>query len=321
MSKLSRLPKPSRLLQRLLLSIPTLILVSMVVFSLLAVLPGDPVAAILGMESTPEAAAALRLKLGLDDPLLVQYGRWLWAVLHGDLGRSFIDNTPVADALWQRLPVTIELAVGSFLVALVIAVPAGILSAARPRGWANAIGTLIALFGMSVPHFWLGMMFIILFAVKLGWLPASGFVPLSQDWQANLIAMIMPMVVTGLRESAILMRMVRSSLLEVLNEDYIRTAFSKGLRDWQVVLGHALRNALIPVVTASGLMVSGMLGGLVITESIFGIPGMGKMIVDAIFQRDYVTVQAGVLAATVMVVLVNLCVDLLYSVIDPRIAR
>ncbi|AYR23964.1 ABC transporter permease [Herbaspirillum rubrisubalbicans] len=313
-----KLPK---FLQRLLLSLPTLLLVSMVVFSLLAVLPGDPVAAILGMEATPEAAAALRLKLGLDDPLLVQYGRWLWAVLHGDLGRSFIDNTPVAEALWQRLPVTIELALGSFLVAVVIAVPAGILSAARPRGWANAIGTLIALFGMSVPHFWLGMLFIILFAVKLGWLPASGFVPLSVDWHANLIAMVMPMVVTGLRESAILMRMVRSSLLEVLNEDYIRTAFSKGLRDWQVVLGHALRNAMIPVVTASGLMVSGMLGGLVITESIFGIPGMGKMIVDAIFQRDYVTVQAGVLAATVMVIVVNLCVDLLYSVIDPRIAR
>lgn len=313
-----KLPKLAR---RLLLSIPTLLLVSMVVFSLLAVLPGDPVAAILGMEATPEAAAALRLKLGLDDPLLVQYGRWLWAVLHGDLGRSFIDNTPVADALWQRLPVTIELAIGSFLVAVIIAVPAGILSAARPRGRANAVGTLIALFGMSVPHFWLGMLFIILFAVKLGWLPASGFVPLSVDWHANLIAMIMPMVVTGLRESAILMRMVRSSLLEVLNEDYIRTAFSKGLRDWQVVLGHALRNAMIPVVTASGLMVSGMLGGLVITESIFGIPGMGKMIVDAIFQRDYVTVQAGVLAATVMVVIVNLCVDLLYSVIDPRIAR
>lgn len=313
-----KLPKLAR---RLLMSVPTLLLVSMVVFSLLAVLPGDPVAAILGMEATPEAAAALRLKLGLDDPLLVQYGRWLWAVLHGDLGRSFIDNTPVADALWQRLPVTIELAIGSFLVAVVIAVPAGILSAARPRGWANAVGTLIALFGMSVPHFWLGMLFIILFAVKLGWLPASGFVPLSVDWHANLIAMIMPMVVTGLRESAILMRMVRSSLLEVLNEDYIRTAFSKGLRDWQVVLGHALRNAMIPVVTASGLMVSGMLGGLVITESIFGIPGMGKMIVDAIFQRDYVTVQAGVLAATVMVVIVNLCVDLLYSVIDPRIAR
>jgi len=310
-----------KLLKRLLLSIPTLILVSIVVFSLLAVLPGDPVAAILGMEATPEAAAALRLKLGLDDPLLVQYGRWLWAVLHGDLGRSFIDNTPVADALWQRLPVTIELAIGSFIVAIAIAVPAGILSAARPRGAANAVGTFIALFGMSVPHFWLGMLFIILFAVKLGWLPASGFVPLSVDWHANLIAMIMPMVVTGLRESAILMRMVRSSLLEVLNEDYIRTAFSKGLRDWQVVLGHALRNAMIPVVTASGLMVSGMLGGLVITESIFGIPGMGKMIVDAIFQRDYVTVQAGVLAATVMVVIVNLCVDLLYSVIDPRIAR
>lgn len=311
----------STLTKRLLLSIPTLILVSIVVFSLLAVLPGDPVAAILGMEATPEAAAALRLKLGLDQPLLVQYAHWLWAVLHGDLGRSFIDNTPVADALWQRVPVTIELAVGSFLVALLIAVPAGILSAARPKGVANAVATFIALFGMSVPHFWLGMMFIILFAVKLGWLPASGFVPFSEDWHANLLAMLMPMVVTGLRESAILMRMVRSSLLEVLNEDYIRTAFSKGLRDWQVVLGHALRNAMIPVLTASGLMVSGLLGGLVITESIFGIPGMGKMIVDAIFQRDYVTVQAGVLAATVMVVIVNLAVDLLYSVIDPRITR
>ncbi len=309
------------LLKRILLVIPTLLLVSMVIFSLLAVLPGDPVTAILGLEATPEAAQAMRLRLGLDDPIYVQYGRWLFALLQGDLGRSFIDNTPVMDSLLQRLPVTIELAVGSFIVALLIALPAGILAAARPHGIANTISTFIALFGMSVPHFWLGMMFIILFAVNLGWLPASGYVPFTEDWRGNLLAMIMPMVATGLRESAILMRMIRSSLLEVLNEDYIRTAFSKGLKDWQVVLGHALRNAMIPVVTASGLMVSGMLGGLVITESIFGIPGMGKMIVDAIFQRDYVTVQAGVLAAALMVVLVNLAVDLLYSVIDPRIAK
>ncbi len=309
------------LLKRILLVIPTLLLVSMVIFSLLAILPGDPVTAILGLEATPEAALAMRLRLGLDDPLVVQYGRWLWALLHGDLGRSFIDNTPVLDSLLQRLPVTMELAFGSFVVALLIALPTGILAAARPNGIANSVSTFIALFGMSVPHFWLGMMFIVLFAVNLGWLPASGYVPFSVDWRANLLAMIMPMVATGLRESAILMRMIRSSLLEVLNEDYIRTAFSKGLKDWQVVLGHGLRNAMIPVVTASGLMVSGMLGGLVITESIFGIPGMGKMIVDAIFQRDYVMVQAGVLAAALMVVMVNLAVDLLYSVIDPRIAR
>ncbi|MEB0136506.1 ABC transporter permease [Actimicrobium sp. CCC2.4] len=309
------------LLKRILLVIPTLLLVSMVIFSLLAILPGDPVTAILGLEATPEAALAMRLRLGLDDPLVVQYGRWLWAVLHGDLGRSFIDNTPVIDSLLQRLPVTMELAVGSFVVALLIALPTGILAAARPNGIANSVSTFIALFGMSVPHFWLGMMFIVLFAVNLGWLPASGYVPFSEDWRGNLLAMIMPMVATGLRESAILMRMIRSSLLEVLNEDYIRTAFSKGLKDWQVVLGHGLRNAMIPVVTASGLMVSGMLGGLVITESIFGIPGMGKMIVDAIFQRDYVLVQAGVLAAALMVVLVNLAVDLLYGVIDPRIAK
>lgn len=310
-----------KLLKRILLVLPTLLLVSIVIFSLLAVLPGDPVTAILGLEATPEAALALRAQLHLDDPIYVQYGRWLLAVLHGDLGRSFIDNTPVLDSLLQRLPVTIELALGSFAVAILIAVPTGILAAARPRGVANYISTLIALFGMSVPHFWLGMMFIILFAVKLGWLPASGYVPFTEDWRGNLLAMLMPMLATGLRESAILMRMVRSSLLEVLNEDYIRTAFSKGLKDWQVVIGHALRNAMIPVVTASGLMVSGMLGGLVITESIFGIPGMGKMIVDAIFQRDYVTVQAGVLAAALMVVIVNLAVDMLYSMIDPRIAK
>jgi peptide/nickel transport system permease protein len=301
--------------------VPTLLIISIVIFSLLAVLPGDPATAILGQEATPEAMLAMRAKLHLDDPLAVQYGRWLLALLHGDLGRSFVDNTPVVDALMQRLPVTIELAIGSFVVALAIALPAGILAAARPRGIVNHLSSLVALFGMSVPHFWLGMLFIILFAVKLGWLPASGYVPLMQDWRGNLLAMIMPMLATGLRESAILMRMVRSSLLEVLNEDYIRTAFSKGLKDRQVVLGHALRNAMIPVVTASGLTVSGMLGGLVITESIFGIPGMGKMIVDAIFQRDYVTVQAGVLAAALMVVIVNLAVDALYAVIDPRLAR
>lgn len=310
-----------KILKRILLVLPTLLLVSIVIFSLLAILPGDPVTAILGQEATPEAALALRAQLGLDNPIYVQYGHWLWAVLHGDLGRSFVDHTPVVDSLLQRLPVTIELALGSFLVAVLIAVPAGIMAAARPRGVANYVSTFIALFGMSVPHFWLGMMFIVLFAVKLGWLPASGYVPFMEDWRGNLLAMLMPVVATGLRESAILMRMVRSSLLEVLNEDYIRTAFSKGLKDWQVVIGHALRNAMIPVVTASGLMVSGLLGGLVITESIFGIPGMGKMIVDAIFQRDYVTVQAGVLAAALMVIIVNLAVDLLYSMIDPRIAK
>jgi peptide/nickel transport system permease protein len=309
------------LLRRLLMLVPTLLMISMVIFALLAILPGDPATAILGQEGTPEALQALRAKLHLDDPIYVQYGRWLLALAHGDLGRSFVDNTPVIDALLQRLPVTIELAIGSFVIALAIALPAGILAAARPRGVVNHLSNLVALFGMSVPHFWLGMLFIILFAVKLGWLPASGYVPLLQDWRGNLEAMLMPMLATGLRESAILMRMVRSSLLEVLNEDYIRTAFSKGLKDRQVVLGHALRNAMIPVVTASGLTVSGMLGGLVITESIFGIPGMGKMIVDAIFQRDYVTVQAGVLAAALMVVIVNLAVDALYAVIDPRLAR
>ncbi|HEU4965668.1 MAG TPA: ABC transporter permease, partial [Bacilli bacterium] len=178
--------------------------------------------------------------------------------------------------------------------------------------------TIFALGGMSIPHFWLGMMFIVFFSVKLGWFPASGYVPFTENPMANMAAMIMPMVATGLRESAILMRMVRSSLLEVMHADYVRTAYSKGLRERVVILRHALKNALVPVVTTSGLMIAGLLGGLVITESIFSIPGFGKLIVDSIFQRDFVTVQGGILISALLVVAVNLAVDILYAVIDPR---
>jgi peptide/nickel transport system permease protein len=307
------------IVRRLLLAIPVILLVTIMVFSLLHMLPGDPVTVILGQEATPEAIAAMRTELGLDKPIVVQYLEWLGRVLQGDLGRSLVDRTPVSDLILQRLPATLELTIGTFVVAIVIAIPAGILSATRPGSWVDYSSTMFALGGMSIPHFWLGMMFIVLFAVKLGWLPASGFVPFSQDPAANLAAMIMPMVATGLRESAVLMRMMRSSLLEVMHADYIRTAYSKGLKEWTVIIRHALKNALVPVVTTSGLIVAGLLGGLVITESIFSIPGFGKLIVESIYQRDFVTVQGAILVSALLVVIVNLAVDILYTIIDPRI--
>lgn len=307
------------IIRRLLLAVPVLFLVTVLVFSLLHLLPGDPATVILGQEATPEAIQLLREELGLNKPLLVQYIAWVGKLLQGDLGRSLIDRTPVSTLILQRLPATLELTLGSFAIALLIALPAGLLSASRPGGWMDHFCTAIALGGMSIPHFWLGMMFIVLFAVKLGWLPASGYVPFATDPAANLSAMIMPMLATGLRESAVLMRMLRSSLLEVIESDYIRTAYSKGLTERTVILEHALRNALVPVLTTSGLVIASLLGGLVITESIFSIPGYGRLIVESIFNRDFVTVQGAILVSALFVVLINVVVDVLYTFIDPRI--
>jgi peptide/nickel transport system permease protein len=306
-------------LRRLILSIPILLLVSIMVFSLIHLIPGNPATVILGQEATPEAIAALEHELGLDRPLVVQYFVWLGNVLQGDLGRSLVDRTPVIEHIIQRLPPTIELAIGSFLVALLIAVPAGILSATRRGSAIDYSSTLFALGGMSVPSFWLAMLFIIIFAVKLQWLPASGYVPFFEDPRANLTAMVMPIVATGLRESAVLVRMLRSSMLEVLHSDYVRTARGKGLTEMTVVMRHALRNALVPVVTSSGLIIAGLLGGLVITETIFSIPGFGRLIVESIFRRDFVMVQGAILVSALLVVLVNLVVDILLALIDPRI--
>jgi peptide/nickel transport system permease protein len=217
------------------------------------------------------------------------------------------------------LPATVELTIGTFVVALLIAFPAGILAAVRRGTVLDYTSTFVALGGMSIPSFWLAMMAIIYFSVNLGWLPASGYVPITDNPTQNLLAMILPCLATGLRESAVLMRMLRSSLLEVVNMDFVRTAKAKGLNEVKTILGHVLRNAMIPVVTTSGLMIAGLLGGLVITESIFSIPGFGRLIVESVFKRDYVTVQGAILVSAVLVVGVNLVVDLLYAVIDPRI--
>jgi peptide/nickel transport system permease protein len=305
--------------RRILVTMPVLVLVTVMVFSLIHLIPGDVATVVLGEEATPQARVQLRHELGLDKALPIQYFTWVGGVLHGDLGRSLTDKIPVADTIRQRLPVTLELALLSFLVALLISVPTGILAATRRGRISDYAGTFIAFAGMSVPAFWLGIMLIFFFSVRLHWLPASGYVPITQDPMANLQAMLLPAVATGFREAAVLMRMLRSSLLEVMGLDYVRTAKAKGLGYWTVVLRHATRNALIPVVTTSGLAIAGLLSGLVLTETVFAVPGFGRLIVQAINDRDFITVQGAVLVSAVLVVSVNLLVDVLYAVLDPRI--
>ncbi len=308
------------LIRRLLLTLPILFIVSVVCWSLINLIPGDPATVILGPEASEQAKDQMRERLGLNDPLVVQYVDWLGNVLRGDLGESLRDGTPVSQLILQRLPVTLELALGTFLVSLTIAVVAGILSASNRGTWIDYLSTGFALGGISIPHFWLGMMFIIIFAVSLGWLPASGYEPFFQNPVANITAMILPVLATGLRESAELTRMLRSSLLEELGSDYVRTALSKGLSRRVVVIKHAVRNALIPFVTASGLQIAGLLGGLVVTEQVFQLPGVGRLIVESIEERDFTVVQGAVLTVTAIVVLINVLVDTLYAIIDPRIA-
>jgi peptide/nickel transport system permease protein len=308
------------LVRRLLLTIPILFIVSVICFSMINLIPGDPATVILGPEASQHAKEEMRNRLNLNEPIPVQYVDWLWGVLHGDLGESLIDDTPVSKLILERLPVTIELALGAFAVSFTIAVVVGIVSASRRGTWVDYLSTGAALGGISIPSFWLGMMLIIIFAVNLGILPASGYEPFFQNPVANITAMILPIIATGLRESGELTRMLRSSLLEQLGSDYVRTAFSKGLSRRVVLIRHAVRNALIPFVTASGLQIAGLLGGLVVTETVFQLPGLGRLVVDSIENRDFTTVQGAVLTITLIVVVVNLLIDVLYTIIDPRIS-
>lgn len=307
------------LLRRIALMVPILLLVSMIAFSLIHLVPGDPALVILGPEAPRETVDALRKQMGLDKPLPVQYIAWLSKVVTGNLGQSLVDRQPVIKLIGQRLPATLELAFLTFMVSILIAIPIGIYTAVKRGGAADFVGTVAALAGQSIPHFWLGIMLIMLFSLKLKWLPSSGYVHFWVNPKANLLAMVMPALATGAREAAVTTRYLRSSLLDVLNQDYVRTAKAKGLADRIVIFRHAVRNALIPVITASGLQIASLLGGLVITETIFTIPGFGRLIVDAIFQRDIPVIQGAVLVAAAMVMIVNLLVDLIYTVVDPRI--
>ncbi len=307
------------LVHRLLLTIPVLLFVSVIVFTLINLIPGDPARIMLGEEASKTALEALRKEMGLDRPLFVRYLVWLTHVLRGDLGRSVRDGRPVLDTLLLKLPVTVELAAASLVVAWAIAIPAGIVAAWKQRTALDYAATTVALAGISIPNFWLGIMMIYLLAVNLRWLPPSGYVEPWIDPARNLKLMVMPAIVLGTALAALVMRLLRSSMLEVLGADYIRTARAKGLGDVLVLVRHAMKNALIPVVTVMGLQLSGLLGGAVITETIFAVPGLGRLTVDSIFTRDYPMLQGVVLFAAIAVVVTNLVVDLTYAVLDPRI--
>ncbi len=305
--------------RRLLATVPLLLAVSVVVFAFIHVLPGDPAVLFLGEEATPDNLARFRVRLGLDRPLVVQYADWLRRALQGDLGRSLRTNQPVTEAILERLPVTLELLVAALLVSLAIAVPMGIISAIKRNSGIDLLSTLFALIGFSLPGFWLGIILIYAFALALRWLPPSGFVPLESSVSGNLTSLILPSVTLGTALAAVVTRQLRSGMLEVLRQDYVRTARAKGLGERRVVGRHAFKNALIPVVTVIGLQVGGLLGNTVITESLFALPGVGRLMIDAIFSRDFFVVQGVVLFLSVGYVLSNLVVDILYSYLDPRI--
>ena len=307
------------ILRRLLSAIPTLILVSLFVFTLQKLLPGDPVLAMAGEERDPAVMEYLRDKYRLNDPIPVQYLNWVGNVLTGDFGTSLRTEQPVTTLLASKLPVTLELAVLALLIALLIGIPTGIISAVRKGTVVDYGANVIALSGISIPHFWLGILLIMVFAVKLQWLPASGFVPIGEDFGQNLKTLILPAFVLGAGLSGILMRHTRSAMLEVLRTDYVRTARAKGLFPRTVILKHALRNALMPIVTLTTLLFGELLGGAVLTEQVFSIPGFGKMIVDAVFNRDYAVVQGVVLCVAIGFLLLNLLADVLYRMINPRL--
>jgi peptide/nickel transport system permease protein len=305
--------------RRLAALVPTLFLVSVLIFSLQQLLPGDPAVALAGEEHDPVAVAAIRAKYHLDRPMAVQYAIWMGRVLRGDFGESMRNRIPVSELIVSKLPVTIELAIGSMAIALLLGIPAGVLSAALRGRAVAAAANVLALSSLSVPHFWLGIMLILLFAVQLGWLPASGYVPPWEDLRKNLTTILLPAYVLGTGVAGVMARHTRGAMLDVLGADYVRTARAKSVSERMVVLKHALRNALIPVITLGAIEFGRLLSGAVLTEQIFAIPGFGKLLVDGVFNRDYAVVQAVVLVSAGLYVLLNLAGDILYFLVNPRL--
>jgi peptide/nickel transport system permease protein len=307
------------LIRRIALVIPTLFFVSVLIFGLQQLLPGDPALAMAGEERDPAVIEFLRQKYHLDEPLPVRYALWVEGVVQGDLGESIRIKRPVLDLIEEKLPVTGELAVLALLISLSIGIPIGIVAAVK-NGTAIDYGTtMAALWGLSIPNFWLGILLILLFSVQLGLLPASGFVSPTESLKQNLLTLIMPAFVLGNALAAGIMRHTRSAMLQVLGMDYVRTARAKGLAERVVVLKHALRNALIPVVTLAALDFGALLSGAVLTEQVFTIPGFGKLIVDAVFNRDYAVVQGVVLCTAFAYIMLNLFADIAYVVLNPRL--
>ena len=304
--------------RRFLIAIPTIILISIFVFGMQKLLPGDPVLAMAGEERDPEVIAFLREKYHLNDPIAVQYFSWISNALRGDLGISLRTNQPVLELIGQKLPVTVQLATMALVIALFIGIPAGVLSAYKKGTWVDWLANIIALSGLSIPNFWLGIMLILLVSVNLGWLPASGYRPLTEDFWLSIKTMLMPAFVLGTGLAATLMRHTRSAMLGVLRSDYVRTARAKGMSEATVLVNHALRNAMVPIVTVTTLLFGELLAGAVLTEQIFTIPGFGKLVVDAVFNRDYAVVQGIVLCTGVAFIFMNILADAAYRVLNPR---
>ena len=309
------------LLRRIVVAIPTVILISIFVFGLQKLLPGDPILAMAGEERDPEVIEFLREKYRMNDPVPVQYLAWVKGALTGDLGISLRTNQPVTELIGQKLPVTIQLAVMALIFALVIGIPAGILSAVKKGTVTDYIANVVALSGLSIPNFWLGIMLILLVAVNWQLLPASGYVPPGEDLWLSIKTMLMPAFVLGTALAATLMRHTRSAMLGVLKSDYVRTARAKGLAERRVILKHAFRNALTPIVTLTALLFGELIAGAVLTEQIFTIPGFGKLVVDAVFNRDYAVVQGIVLVTALGFIVMNILADAAYFVLNPRLRK
>ena len=304
---------------RMLVAVPTLILVSMLIFGLQKLLPGDPVRAMAGEDQDPQLIATLRVKYHLDQPVPTQYALWVRDVVHGDLGASLRTDVPVRSLIAQKLPVTIQLAVMAMILAVGIGIPAGVISASSRGGPLDYAANIFALSGMSIPNFWLGIMLIFIVSVRWHLLPSSGYVPPGEDFWLSIKTMLMPAFVLGAALGAQLMRHTRSAMLQVLSSDYVRTARAKGLPERGVILKHALRNALIPVITLGALELGTLLSGAVLTEQVFTIPGFGKLIVDAVFNRDYAVVQGVVLFTATAYITLNLIADIAYVIVNPQI--
>nr|PZN73363.1 MAG: peptide ABC transporter [Pseudomonadota bacterium] len=309
------------IMRRLVLLVPVLFGITLLVFSMIHLIPGDPVTVILGSEYTPETAQVLREQLGLDRPLHIQYLDWMGNVLRGDLGYSIFpfggvkySGEPVLNLIKARLPVTLSLTVGTMILALLVGVPLGMIAAVKRNTVTDNVMRIVAMIGISMPVFWFGLLLIMVFAMRLRWLPASG-----NFTTAGPQALIMPVITLGIAQAALITRMTRSTMLEVLGEDYIRTARAKGLRERAIYYRHALRNALIPIIPVAGFQFGALLGGAVLTETIFTMPGLGRLLVDSVFRRDYPVIQGCVLVITLFFVLTNLIVDVLYAFLDPRI--
>ncbi len=299
------------ILRRLLLMVPTMLGVSFIIFGLLYLTPGDAAVAKLGQQAPPEAIEAYREKLGLNDPFIIQYGRYMKDALHGDLGKSYISGADVGDTLREYFPATVKLTLFSLAVAVIFGIIFGVISAVYKYSWIDKISMFFGMIGLSMPIFWSGMLFILLFSVKLGWLPSSGL--------RSFKHLILPGFALGFQSMAVIMRQTRSSMLEVLSKDYVRTARSKGLKEGYILFVHALKNAMIPVLTSAGLLTGSLIGGSVLTETIFSIPGIGRHMVQSISAMDYPMILGAVLLISLSYCVLNLVVDILYGFLDPRV--